>query len=590
MSRISLAASAAVCLGLACSTAAFAAPELKVDLGGSLQYDLRFRTSQLQFGPWYRPYPKLPQVSRNELKANGKIKLRYGKVGMVGDVDLVLRAYPNTPTIGTLSTYNAVSPFRIEAHELYFYARDLFGASGLDVRIGQQKAMFGMGDLFNPTNNVNPNNLEDILLFGNQQGNLMVRLDYSPAWNWQLTGILVPIFKPALVPRTAFLGQTIERVPYIDETMRLNIGAETAWGEQLGYPTQIENIGVALPEFSAANMQYFFRVGATLGGQDIALSYYNGFTDIPQGSENLVYQTQEEQCRPLPDGGVDEDDCIKGMLLNDVVVRYPKMQVLGYNMAGEIPLNWIHKSVKGLGYRMEVAVIFPEEQRLTIMQDNLDLGILQRDGEYVYPVAEDGTPANRVVSNQPFAKWTLGLDYTFSRHFYLNLQWVHGFPDEFGAGSWVSPNAGGYNVRDIGYTGEVSLLECLDVSTGDLIVDGTKCTNEVLKPRINDYLVAGFDIKFLGDRGLIRVFNILDLGGVYFTDYDPETEARYKVYKNFFTKEGFSMTIFPAFSWNFGGGFTWEVGGLIQLGQVYSKFGSPEVGGTQVWTRARYRF
>ena len=38
-----------------------------------------------------------------------------------------------------------------------------------------------------------------------------------------------------------------------------------------------------------------------------------------------------------------------------------------------------------------------------------------------------------VLPDTPFAKWSLGIDYSFGAHVYMNLQWVHGLADEFGA-------------------------------------------------------------------------------------------------------------------------------------------------------------
>lgn len=570
-------------LGMAAPAMAQEVQKLKVDVGGHVQYDLRFRTSETQFGPWYQPYPELDGISRNDLTGKVWANVRLGKFGLKSDIDVTFRAKPRVTSLNQLSDYGAVSPFWIQAHELYAYGYDLFGVPGLDLRVGQQKAMFGMADMFNPTNNVNPNNLEDPLMFGQQLGNLMVRLDYSPAWNWMFTGILVPIFKPGMVPASAVLGQSVERFPFTNDQLRSNLITEAAFGEEaVGYPTVIRDISVDLPAFTAANMQYFFRVGASLGGQDIALSYYNGYSDIPQGSYNLVSQVDGEICEDPSQPEGEGNECFNGLLPNDVIVQYPRMQVAGFNMAGEInPFGWIHKSFKPLGYRAEVAVVFPEERRLTIYQDDLDFGIDQRDGEYEYPGGD-----NIVVPSTPFAKWTLGLDYTFNRHVYLNAQWVHGFVDEFGAGDWINP--GGTYTRAAGVVDEAPYFECLNID--DFSFDGTQCAWEYTRPRIGDYLVLGLDIRFASERALLRVFGIFDMYGVDYTQYDESAGQRVTTHYNMFTAEGFSMSLFPSFAWNFGNGFTLEAGALAMIGKRWTKFGAPENGGTQIWTRSRWRF
>jgi len=330
----------------------------------------------------------------------------------------------------------------------------------------------------------------------------------------------------------------------------------------------------------AANMQGFFRVGASLGGQDLALSYYRGRSDVPQPVRNTTSQVQEARCEDPDDP---ESECIEGVLASDVVLSYPRMHVLGLNMTGQMnPFGKIHKSFKAIGYRFEFAFIFPEETRLTVMQDNVRFLFVTKDGEYAYP---DGD--NRVVDKRPFAKWTLGLDYQFNRHLYMNTQWVHGFVDEFGAGDWIQP---GTTTRASGVRDgiESMTLECIDIAS--LNGRGETCAEEWLKPRLGDYLVWGTDIRFAAQRGLFRLFTIWDLIGVYKDTWDPVAGERVRTHYGLFTKEGFSAVIYPSLSWNFGNGLELQAGGLMQFGKPWTKFGAPETGGHQVWFRGRYAF
>jgi hypothetical protein len=569
-------------LPLLWSTLAQAGDKIELEFGGGVQYDLRFRPSFPDVGTYYNPIPKPLELARNELIGKFKLTGKLGKFGMVSDLDFVLRAYPKVEDLSDLTDYNTVTPFRFEAHDLYLYARDVFGLKGLDLKVGQQKAMFGVGDQFNPTNTVSANDLEDVLLFGDQLGNLMVRLDYSPAWNWQITGILIPIHKPALLPQTGYLAQTPDRYPFLDPELRYNLAAEQYAGQEVfGYPTIVRDVAVELPEFAAKNMQAFARVGTTLGGQDMALSYHYGRTDLPTPVRNVTSQVEGQICENPDDP---ESDCVNGVLASDVVLAYPRQHVLGFNMAGEIPgLDKVHKSFKPLGYRFEFALIFPEETRLMIDQNNIQFGFVSKDGEYPYP------NNNLVLDNRPFAKWSLGFDYTFNRHLYMNTQWVHGFVDEYGAGDWIQP--GTYQVRGSDIREDVRDtigINCLDLTT--FSGRGETCANEWLKPKLGDYLVWGLDIKFLSGSATLRLFAIWDLIGVYRSTYNPETEEREMTHYGPFTKEGASGVIYPAFMYNMGNGFEWHIGGLVQLGQPYSKFGAPETGSHQIWTRARYRF
>ncbi|MCB9682214.1 MAG: hypothetical protein H6733_12175 [Alphaproteobacteria bacterium] len=568
---------------------------LKLDFGGAIQYDLRFRPIKYTYGTWYDPQLSPRTISRNEVIGKFKLNARYGKFGGVADLDFAFQGYPKVDTLSDTQVYNQIHPFRFEAHELYAYAVDLFGLKGFDARFGVQKALFGVGDQFNPTNNVNPNDLEDVLLFGQQSGNLMVRLDYTPKWNWTLTGILVPVFAPSNLPDTAPLAQQTDRYPYTDPQTRYNLNVEQnlaagAFTDGISletYPTVIRSVAIAQPEFAPKNMQGFFRVGATLGGQDIALSYYRGFSDVPVPVANTTSQQRGLMCENPDDVDRPADErtseCIDGLLVSDATLTYPKMSVLGFNMTGDI----------GIGYRLEVGVYFPEQRyTVPITQDDVQfsagpLGTITEDGPYEFPNGTDG----EVVDTRPFAKWVLGIDYTFGKHVYLNAQWVHGFPDEFGAGDWIQE---GYTVRGSGLREGASFNDCVAINFSaegiGRTIDGTKCAREYLRPRLGDYLVLGLDFNFAAQRGLFRLFTIWDLIGVYEETWDPTVGERTRIWHHMFTPEGFSAVIYPDFRWKFGNGFELHLGALLQFGKPWSKFGSAETGGHQIWTRAKYSF
>lgn len=583
---------------LLAGTPAHAGDELEVDFGGMVQYDLRFRLNtramQEQYSSFFDPKPELPSISRNELITRFNAHAKMGRFGLKTSLDFVMRGYPQTEQLSDLYLYNTNAPFRFEAQEAYLYAFDL--AKGFDLRIGMQKAMFGVGDQFNPTNTVTPNDLEDVLLFGDQQSNLMVRMDYNPTWNVQLTGILVPIFKPALLPRTGFLAQNPERFPYVSDASRWTLNVEKAIADhsidpdvagallRTRYPTVVGDIAVQQPEFRAENMQGFFRAGGQFGLVDVALSYYRGFSDSPQPIRTDVRQTDQPLC-PNPEDELlppeeRPPECYDGQIRNDVVLGFPRMHVLGLNLSGEA----------GIGYRLEFGAFFPDEVRNPVYQDNITfetaVGSISQDGLYDF-----GDPdGDVVVSNTPFFKWSLGLDYTISKHVYLNTMWIHGFPDEFGAGDWLIGNAKAVRASDT--TGPDGWNNCveLNLATFDRTIDGSQCAREWYKPRINDYVVLGLDINFASQRGLLRLFTIWDVIGIYEESWNPTSGEREVIWHHLFTKDGFSAVIYPSLAWNFGNGLEVEGGALLELGKPWSKFGSPEAGGNQLWTRARYSF
>ncbi|MBL8744423.1 MAG: hypothetical protein JNK04_25120, partial [Myxococcales bacterium] len=179
---------------------------------------------------------------------------------------------------------------------------------------------------------------------------------------------------------------------------------------------------------------------------------------------------------------------------------------------------------------------------------------------------------------KPFFKWTVGLDYTFGGMVYVNLMWAHGLADEYGAGDWIY---GTDAVREASPLG--GLAEIVDCAIDQ---DGGPCTHEVLRPRIGDFLVLGFDVHFLDDQALARLFTILELSGYKrSTIVDGE---RVEEDLPFYTREGFSAAIFPEFSYNFGNGLELGAGALFNLGRSYTKFGDPAAGGSITFVRARY--
>ena len=556
------------------------ASEPEIDFSGRFQTDLRFRVTEINNNPWYSPTPYQPEVVRNQNIFKGRVEATSGKFSGVAELDFVMIGTPDLVTgLDALSSRRTLDPFRIEAHAMYIEARDLF-VKGLDFRIGQQLVQWGVGDQFNPTNTLNANDVEDPLLFGEQQANLMALLEYTPGGgNWTFSGVLIPIFRPALVPQSGVLALAdVARLPFTDADLRYRVHSEREMAKGgFNTPTVVGNVQPLLPKAALENMQYAFRIGGWVGGQDIGLSYHRGFSDVPQAVATHTVQDTTRRCNPD-----DEEECIDGLLYNQVELTFPRMHVAGLNMAGEFnPLGWIHRSIQPIGYRLEVAVIVPESTEIALTNDPLEFGfITQPEGEYDYGYADGRRPLT--LDNRPFAKWVLGLDYTFGRHVYVNAQWVHGTFDEFGAGDFIQE---GYVVRDGGVT-----TDALGTAGCALAQDGTTCAWETLRPRIGDYAVVGFDIRFLSNAALLRIFTVLDLSGAVDDRWDPTTQTRVQTKYSPFTKEGFGAVLFPQLSYNFGTGLELSGGALVQLGPKTGKFGDPAAGGSLLWTQARYSF
>jgi hypothetical protein len=576
---------AALLFGAAATLAAPAALAQDADVkwAGRVQTDLRFRVAPVSVGNWYDRMEMPAGVARNENLVGATFNVRYGDVSAVADLDFVLYGVSRDfESIGDLALREEVDPFRFDVHQLYFQVND-FLLDGLDLRVGQQLAQWGVGDQFNPTNVQNADDVEDPLRFGDQLGNAMVRLDYWFTDEWSHTAVLIPIFKPAALPNSAPLGLArVDRTPVTNDFLRWRIHAEqaSAAGQLLGHPTIVSNVTPVLPDTSFENMQFAYKLGGSIEGHDIALSFYRGRNDVPLPRTNHARHDPTPRCNPD-----NSRECIQGAILNDVTLEYPRMSVFGLNATGEVGwLKEISDSLNAIGYRLEGALFLPERRTMKITQDALALAIPQPAGEYDYD--DDGRPGGRepaVLENTPFLKWVLGLDYTFDEHVYTNIQWIHGFVDEFGAGDFINE---GYNV----VAGGVSTEEDYTILRCALPRDGTTCARELQRPKLGDYLMALLEVKFADAKATARLLGILYLNGTWEEYFDPVQGKRVREHHDAFSELGYSVVIYPEFGYNFGNGLELGAGALFQLGDENSRFGDPQGGGSLVWTRGKYSF
>jgi hypothetical protein len=363
----------------------------------------------------------------------------------------------------------------------------------------------------------------------------------------------------------------------VEEELRWRIHAEQAvardW-DLLGYPTIVAGADPQLPDPSIQNSQGEVRVAGSIGMTDVALSYYSGRSDMPQAGRNTTSMDKTPRCHPY-----DSNNCIKGLLVTEVDLVYPRMQVAGLNAAGEFnPLGFLGVE-RPLGWRLEAAMIFPERTVVELRNTELDLDALtQPAGEYDYPL--DGERPT-VVEDRPFAKWTLGLDATLSKSLYINGQWVHGLPDEFGAGDFLSE---GWVVRAGGVKGGIErTVDCAVV-----LKSGRTCAWETLRHRIGDYAVLGADLNL--NQTLIRLFGIVDMTGYVSTEWSEAKGKRTQTKHSPFSKEGFSAVLYPEVTQNLGEGLTVSAGTILMFGEPHTKFGDPAAGGNLVFARGAYSF
>jgi hypothetical protein len=498
--------------------------DVEFKFGGSISSDIRFRLAGAEVPPGNGPVPYPSQYrllpygfSRNENIIKAQLSLSVSsKVKAVADVDFFWWGYSDVNDLDSATLRERVDPFRVDSYAAYVDIYNLF--KGFDVRIGRQVVHWGAADKFNPTNNLNSLDYSDPLLFGRALGNQMIRVDYNPWRDLIFTVVWVPIFRPAQLPRwsTIALTDPSRPPPVQEDSIR-----DTLNTLAMAMPPSQVNVYTMQPEPTIQNSQVGARVAGRLLGVDLSISYYHGRFGLPVPSFTIN----------KPNGIV------------DVLVMWPKMDVLGADLAGTID------KLGGLGYWVEAAVFFPQ---------HITYGIYNQTFGGHDPVTFERDPASTVenynlrqglpeyqrgtiIGPEPFLKLTAGIDYSVNQYFYFNFQYVYGFIDEFGAGK--QPR--------------------LPLRMGD---------RPRVESRIGHYLVAGGDLKLFRDQLLIRIF------------------AAFKVPQHDDEDPRFTAVLFPQIAWAVWDATEITFGSFIFLGDRASKFGDPSTGATELFLKAKFTY
>jgi hypothetical protein len=485
--------------------------KIELDWGAFIDADIRIGVDRVDE----------PRIVWNRSTIGGdlRVDLVPNRLRFVGALDFTWMGRTEDMNFEGLTTRAAVSPWFIDSSAAYVEALDLL--PGLDFRVGRQIVHWGTADMFNPTNNLNPLNLEDPLRFGETRANQMIRLDWAIGDNFIITGVWVPVFQPALLPKSGLvaLSDPTAKVPYSNPHTRLEVeNLRNIWlSNPDAYSIETPAVRATMPDFTLANSQFGLKVLWSMGLFDMSLSYYQGRDDIPvsvKSVSNLGGQTVEE--------GV-----TKQIVQTNVTLVYPKKKVVGFDFAGQIPF------LDNTGIWFEGAFVFPEQ--------------IQMEFDISDVVPGSNIIVDDVVSSQPFFKCTAGLDYSVNQYLFLTGQYVHGFVDEFGA------------------------------------------------HKIHDYWVAGFDLKFLQDQILVRLFFIgqfpykdddlnLDTNGDGKLNSHPSASGA----RNDGTIS--SYVIYPQLTFKPVDSLDLTLGGYFLIGHEESKFAMDAAGPSLVFLRTRASF
>lgn len=482
--------------------------------------------------------------SENIFRLRGEFQISE-KSKAVGDVELIFTGMAVGDSFSDLTFRQKIDPFRIESDALYLQFMDLL--PGFDVRMGRQVIVWGTADKFSPTNNLNALDLEDPLLFGESIANEMLQLSYSPWFVWEgkrttileeltISLVYIPIFRPSQLPFwsvEAMQSPSLFRQQVHAQQMFSLLDLQDLYTGEKGGELDWD-IRYRKPNLSYTNMSGAAKISWIFLGIDMSVSYFNGFDDMPR-AEWVYAEDLDLGPRGLPPLEVGDgmyellermDDLTGTVILNRVRLSYPRMQVLGLDFATSLDF------LGGLGLWGEMAFFFHEDLYTQVRTSAAWIDVAGVSQEV------PGIERNYLLEDYPegwFWKGTFGMDYSFTSWWYLNVQYIHGFIDEFGKNH---PKQGVTNLKD--------------------------------------YLMAGMDFRLVDTKLLIRLFSVVQFP-----------------YRELCTAEGYtckrnaSAVLYPEITLNFLRGSEFSMGALIYLGGYNTKFGSPMAGPNTVFIKGR---
>jgi len=271
-----------------------------------------------------------------------------------------------------LMNKDKISPLSLDLKEAYV---DLYGFvfENLDIRIGRQRIAWGTADKLNPTDNLNPYDLEDIWDFGRHLGSDGLRATYYLN-DWTFIFVYIPTFTPAVLP-------------FGDWSKALSPSFELPTG--LTLRNSVDNIIMPKNNLWQSSIAGF-KIARKLFDYDVSLSYVYGRDYLPIVNKTIFTPTATP-------GEVD--------ITSELI--YPRMNIIGMDMAG---------AITDVGIWAEAGIFMPE--KVIMLSDLSALGI--------------GTQKSISLDDKPYVKYVIGADYTFKNGIYINGQYLHGFIHERG--------------------------------------------------------------------------------------------------------------------------------------------------------------
>lgn len=315
----------------------------------------------------------------NENRLSCKMKKIQGEtVRFYGEVWLRNFGVPRPGSVSALYDKGNADPVQAEIREANIQISG-FPFKRSDLRIGRQRLAWGTADRLNPTDILNPYDLEDILDFGRHRGSDALSFVYYFNDVFSLQAAYIPVFRPANLPVGIFSG--------IFESPAVLPGGfpVISYSDTLNFPQ--------MRQFKDAT--YGIRLKGLAGNVDFSVSYARAYDGLPLVSENRIFPATGQY----------------GVHIQSTL-SFLRNHMIGADMA---------TSIGGAGFWVEGALFIPEENF-----------IMRTDLSSLYPQSPVSLISDSLIvcTSQPVLKFIAGMDYHFRNSTYLNLQYLHGFIHE----------------------------------------------------------------------------------------------------------------------------------------------------------------
>ncbi len=277
----------------------------------------------------------------------------------------------------------------------------------LDLSFGRQRIKWGTADKVNPTDNLNPHDLEDIWDFGRHKPSDAVVLKYYPDEQTKIEGVYLPFFQALNMPAGVYSTILMPDFSFPDSmTIRQKPGyPPLPLPSKIGIQVDTVILQYINPDFSAKNFSFAFRLSRQVKGIDLSASYHYGYDGIPVPAVANI--------------ALDSLNFLQNRSYISVTTQliYPRLHRIGFDIAGNL---------KGLGLWGEACLTIPDKDYVLKVNTpdinqviGIDLGIISEVSDSVI-----------FRKNKPWLKYVVGADYTFENGVYTNFQYLHGFLHE----------------------------------------------------------------------------------------------------------------------------------------------------------------